>query len=247
MLGGELIYQTSDNYGSIEVVDYLNELRALHFGNATQQSACLICNPDFLVHKYAQAMLLPFCWLKPKRVLVLGLGAGSIVKYLHHYHPEIQIDTVELRSKVIEVASEFFHLPAPNSRLNIYNDSAQNWLCHSSTQNYDLIIVDIFLANEDGKDITVDLSDTMQLIYHKLSSNGIAVFNQLGENIDLSPELTQFSQPIYKLNIDSTNLITFASRRPIPKQIAPENYLSLAKISTVPYQLNFDLLQKTNS
>ena len=85
MLGGELIHQTSDEYGSIEVIDYMQKIRGLHFGNKTQQSASLLCNPYFLIHKYAQAMTLPICRLNVKRVLVIGLGAGSIVKYFYNY------------------------------------------------------------------------------------------------------------------------------------------------------------------
>jgi len=49
--GGELIYQKTDQYGKIEVVDHQQKIRSLHFGNITQQSAMLLNNPFLLVHQ----------------------------------------------------------------------------------------------------------------------------------------------------------------------------------------------------
>src|SRR4029078_891221 len=45
-----------------------------------------------------------------RRVLLLGLGAGSIAVYLHRFVPEAAIDAVELDPGVIEVAKKYFGL-----------------------------------------------------------------------------------------------------------------------------------------
>ena len=247
MLGGELIYQTSDEYGDIEVIDYFEKIRALHFGNKTHQSASLLCNPYFLIHKYAQAMLLPLCWLKPKSVLVLGLGAGSITKYLYNYHPDIVIDAVELRKKVIDVATQFFMLPDPDKRLNIYNNSVANWLKNSSTKKYDLIIVDVFLTSSTGTDITVDISSSFKQLDKLLSNTGVAVFNYLGDNIEAYPGyiiISEIFKPhLYSLNIESTNSLIIASRRPVPSTINNDVFNKLSDISSLPYKEYFQLLK----
>ncbi len=248
MLGGELIYQTSDEYGAIEIVDYINEIRTLHFGNKTQQSSCLLCNPYFLIHKYAQAMILPLCWLQTRRVLVLGMGAGSIVKYLHNYHPNLIIDAIELRSSVIDIANEFFMLPEPDERLNIINDSAANWLNKTSKKNYDLIIVDVFLTSDSGSDITVNISPMLNKIYNMLSSNGVAVFNHLNNNVRTYPGFESlykiFNNKLYSIDIESTNSILLASRGNIPDTINNSVFKKMSDISTLPYQIYFDLMKK---
>lgn len=247
MLGTKLIHQTSDEYSSIEVVDYMDQIRALHFGNKTQQSACLLCNPHFLIHKYAQAMMLPLCWLKPERVLVIGLGAGSIVKYLYNYHPEIIIDTIELRSKVIELATEYFMLPEADERLNIFNDSANNWFNGDDRNKYDLIIVDVFLTSELDKDITVDISESFKNIENLLTTKGVAVFNHLGNDVHSYPGIkelpTIFKNQIYSMDIETTNSIIITSHNPIPNEISETVFNKMSQISTIPYNHYFNFLQ----
>lgn len=247
MLGGELIFQTSDKYGDIEVIDYYDKIRALHFGNKTHQSASLLCNPYFLIHKYAQAMLLPLCWLKPERTLVLGLGAGSIAKYLYNYHPEVTVDAVELRKKVIEVAGRFFMLPDPDERFNIYNSSVENWLKNTPTKKYDLIIVDVFLTSSTGTDITVDISSSFKHLNKLLSDTGVVVFNYLGENVKSYPGYKiiaeNFKPHIYSLNIESTNSLIIASRCPVPSTVNDDVFSKLSDISSLPYKEYFQLLQ----
>jgi len=247
MLGGKLVHQTSDEYGTIEVVDYIEQLRAMHFGNKTQQSTCLICNPYFLIHKYAQAMTLPLCWLRAKRVLVLGLGAGSIVKHLYIYHPELIIDAVELRPAVTDIATEYFLLPEPDERLNIYHNKADYWLSQNKNNNYDLIIVDVFLTTISGTDITTDLSSSLYHIHEKLSQTGVAVFNYLGDKPKSYPGYEKlssiFDKKLSTIDIESTNSIILASKTMLPKELKCDDLKKLAKISTIPYQEYFNLLQ----
>lgn len=239
MLGGKLVHQTSDEYGSIEVVDYMQEIRALHFGNKTQQSACLLCAPHFLVHKYAQAMTLPLCWIKPKRALILGLGAGSIANFLYHNYPELIIDAVELRPLVSEVAMNFFFLPTPNKRLNIFHESASEWLKKTHSDHYDLIIVDTFLTSDSGKDITVDLSDSFNAIYKLLSGNGTATFNNLNSDLESYPGynnlLNLFSNNTYSIDIEKNNSIIIASKKPIDTNIEKNKLLTSAINKNINY------------
>lgn len=255
MYGGELIHQAKDELGTIEVVDIQQKVRSLHFGNKTQQSAMLLNNPYLLIHKYAQAMVLPLCWVKAKKVLVLGLGSGSIIKYLYNYFPNIHIDAVELRPKVIELASEYFLLPNCNERFQVYNESAFEWLDKHNTDNnieeadkYDLIIVDMFLTSKAGKDITIDVSSTINKLYNLLTENGVIAFNQLGQNIFsysafdslLSVYLTH---QLYSIDIDSINTILLASRSTIPSSIPDETFHHFEKNHSSPYKYFFENLK----
>jgi len=247
MYGGELIYQTKDKYGSIEVVDHQQAIRSLHFGNKTQQSAMLLANPYVLIHKYAQAMLLPTCFIKLKNVLILGLGAGSLVKHLYNYFPDVNIVAVELREKVIELASEYFLLPDTDDRFSLFNQSASEWLLnHESTTKYDLIIVDMFLTSESAKDICIDPKDHIAIIHNLLSENGIATFNHLGNNVysyssyhDIS---SAFSHNLFSIDIESTNTILLASRGLIRSECSREYLDNLEKDYVLPYTNYFNKL-----
>jgi len=253
MHGGELIHQVTDEFGSIEVVDFQQKIRSLHFGNKTQQSAMLLHNPYILIHKYAQAMVLPLCWVKPRRVLVLGLGCASIVKYLYNYYQNLQIDAVELRSNVIEIAKEYFLMPDCDKRFQIYNESAFDGLNNTNkkpvdeTDKYDLIIVDMFLTSKAGKDITIDVSVAIENIVNLLTENGVVAFNQLGQNVysysafDSLLSIYLIHQ-LYSIDIDSTNTILLASKATIPETITDETFRYFEKNTSSPYKYYFENL-----
>jgi spermidine synthase len=226
MYEGELIHRETDEYGKIEVIDYQKSIRSLHFGNKTQQSAMQLSNPFLLIHKYTQAMMLPTYWIYPKNVLVLGLGAGSIVKYLYNYFQNTCIDAVELRQKVIDISSKYFLLPDQDERLNIYNKSVHEWINdpqRNKHKKYDLIIVDMFLTSKNGDDIEIDIAHSLNEIYELVSEAGVVAFNHLGTDIYTYTAYNAikklFHSNLYNINIDSVNNVLLAMRSPTPLKI----------------------------
>ncbi|VAW63495.1 hypothetical protein MNBD_GAMMA11-1141 [hydrothermal vent metagenome] len=254
MYGGELIHQSSDEYGSIEVVDFQPALRSLHFGNKTQQSAMLLSSPFILVHKYAQAMMLPLSWKTPQRALVLGLGSGSIVKYLYNYCQNLRVDAVELRGEVIELAKRYFLLPEADERLHIYNESAFDWINTRSNElsrkesqvGYDLILVDMFLTTDTGTDITVSVPSHINALTHLLNPEGILILNQLGDSILSYPGLdtlrANFPQQLYSINIESVNSILLASKAALPEAIDKTGFCDIELSYMLPFRHYFNSL-----
>ena len=233
---GDLVYTTSDDYGSIEVVDYDQTIRCLHFGNQTQQATMLLGFPAVLVHKYSHAMLTPLYWQTPAKILMLGLGGGSIVKYLLTHLAHADIHAIELRSKVIDIAHDYFALPKGDIRLRITQDFAENVIQQAAQGQYDLILVDLFLTNE-GKDIPIALSEQIRRIKQLLSSQGTLCINVIADKHDDYPALaalrSHFKNRLYYLKPDSSNLIILASQSPIPDQdscvsFATEQYRGLS-------------------
>ena len=179
-----------------------------------------VTNPIVLVHKYTQAMLTPLSWITPKSVLALGLGAGSIHKYLMHYFPEATIDTVELRASVINVAKEYFSLPSDNVNLNIIHSSAQEYLKQSAEPAaYDLILIDLFLTTSNKTDINIGLNEYFDALYERLTVNGCLCINIIGSDYFKYPGyaslMKAFSNNVYVSPVDSTNTVIFAFRAPV--------------------------------
>lgn len=78
---GTLIHQAQTDDGVIEVVDN-GDSRSLHFGTYPRQSSMRLSDPAHLALSYTQSMM--GCLLLnpiPRRVLVIGLGGGSLVKF----------------------------------------------------------------------------------------------------------------------------------------------------------------------
>ena len=73
---------------SIEISEEAG-VRFLHFGSEWIQGAMRVRKPDALELEYTREMLACLLWrdwsLWPREVLLIGLGAGSLVKFLHRH------------------------------------------------------------------------------------------------------------------------------------------------------------------
>ncbi|MBE9533146.1 MAG: spermidine synthase, partial [Proteobacteria bacterium] len=101
---GLVVHQSQSDDGMIEVVD-LGDTRSMHFGTFPRQSSMSLRTPYTLELTYTEAMMA--CLLlnpNPRKILVVGLGGGSLVKFLLHHFPDCEIDVIEYRQDVVDVA-----------------------------------------------------------------------------------------------------------------------------------------------
>ena len=212
---GNLIYQSTDEHGVIEVVDYKKIIRSLHFGNETQQSGMYLYNPVNLLHPYTQAMLSIAALQEPEHVLILGVGGASMIKFLLHYFNHVVIDAVELRQAVVDVAHDYFDLPANNNHLIVHVDDFKNYLNAASNdaRQYDLILIDLFSVDNNGN-IAIQLDEQIKLIKSLLTDNGTLAINVLSGSIDALGSLeelkTVFAGTVYAIPVDGANTIALA-------------------------------------
>lgn len=173
---GDLIFQSRDDYGCIEVRDHGGR-RSLYLGSATVQSAIYLHDPLTLALTYTKAML-SFALLQPAPacVLLLGLGGGSIAGFILRHFSGTRIDVVELRPAVISVARNYFGL-GYDQRLRLYIDDASHFLLQSRNglAAYDAILVDAY----DGAGPAAATCDAHfpTLCAQRLTPKGVAVFN----------------------------------------------------------------------
>lgn len=115
-----------------------------------------------------------------QRVAILGTGGGGLARLLHEYYPESLIDTVDLRSAVIQIAYQYFGLPR-SKRLSTHVSSAENFLAQQvnnpkiNNLKYNLLFSDIYLA--DG--LAAEQLNTDFLMHSRqlLVDNGWLVLN----------------------------------------------------------------------
>ena len=143
----QMIHQTEDQDGIIEVSEE-NGIRSLHFGSFAQQSAMQLKNPDQLHLAYTKAMM---SWLLFKDVgdddiLLMGLGGGSLAKYLLQHFPNCRVEAVEYRAAVAEIAHDYFELPR-DTRLNVVIDDGAHYArerLNLQREFYSVIMLDAF-------------------------------------------------------------------------------------------------------
>ena len=142
---GQLVHIDRDEQGVLEVIDD-QFTRSLYFGTAARQSSMSHTDPDALVLSYTRAMLAGLLFQpQPREILLIGLGGGSLVRFLAHHYPEAVITVVEYRQAVIDIARRFFRLPE-QPRIRILHQDGIDFIRDRAQPQYDLILVDAFDA-----------------------------------------------------------------------------------------------------
>jgi len=117
-------------------------IRYLHFGTDWVQGAMRLSKPNRLVLAYTQEMLAFLLFRPPpRRVLMIGLGAGSLLRFLRHAVPDAHVTVVEINRDVIAAAYQYFRLPEDDERLDVVIGDGVDYMDRSS-RSFDTIFVD---------------------------------------------------------------------------------------------------------
>lgn len=154
-------------------------VRYLHFGTPWVQGAMRIARPFALELEYTRDLMMPLllhdaAW--PASVLQIGLGSGSVTKFLYRHRPEAKIVVVEIAPKVIRTARDSFKLPVNAKRLRIETGDGRDFLA-LNREAYDFIIVDGF--DEKGRAGTLDSVRFYELCRARLTPGGTMSVNFL--------------------------------------------------------------------
>lgn len=109
-----------------------------------------------------------------KKILLLGLGGGTIVKTLQKLFPCSKITAIDIDPVMVEAAQKFFGLDTKDITLKI-GDVFDPRL--EFGKDYDFIIIDIFR----GYQIPDELGDKkfLEKLKSSLTKNGYVIFNRL--------------------------------------------------------------------
>lgn len=158
-------------------------VRYLHFGSTWIQGAMRIARPWHLELDYTKEMMSSLLLREnanfPRRVLLIGLGAASLTKFLYRHRPLAQLTVVEIEPRVVAAARQFFKLPDDPLRLNVVIDDGAKYVAKID-KTYDLILVDGF--DEDARPGELDTLPFYQLCRARLNNNGILAINLLGRS-----------------------------------------------------------------
>lgn len=156
-------------------------VRYLHFGTEWVQGAMRVRKPWALELDYSRHMM---AWLlfrePPERLLQIGLGAGSLTKFIHRQMPETAITVVENSATVIGVAHSQFQLPPQDSRLEIVLDDGHQYVAQPRLRGYFPVIqVDVF--DKDARGPVLDSLEFYVSCHGALSAGGVMAVNLFGD------------------------------------------------------------------
>jgi spermidine synthase len=88
-----------------------------------------VAAPDELELHYTRAMMAFLLFnSRPDDVLMVGLGGGSIAKFIHRRMPYTRVTVVEIRREVVAAARSFFSLPADDRHLCVVIDDGARYV-----------------------------------------------------------------------------------------------------------------------
>ncbi len=155
-------------------------VRYLHFASTWVQGAMRVQRPYALELPYTREMMAGLLlrdppW--PRAALLIGLGAGSLAKFIHRQLPATQITVVEIDPQVELVARLHFKLPDDPLRLRIVIADGAEYMLRGGAL-YDYILVDGFDRNARAG--VLDTLPFYQACRARLSDEGLLAINLLG-------------------------------------------------------------------
>lgn len=152
-------------------------VRTLHFGSEWIQGAMRIARPWNLELEYTREMMMSLLLRDaPRKVLLIGLGAASLVKFLYRHYPLAHLTVVEIEPAVIAAARQFFKLPEDPKRIHLVIGDGAEYMLNSS-KKFDLILVDGF--DNRARAGALETLPFYQACRSRLSNNGIMAVNML--------------------------------------------------------------------
>ncbi len=121
--------------------------RRLEFVPGDVQSDMLVADPDALVLSYCRAIMCFALFVpRPRHIVMVGLGGGSLAKFCYRHIPACRITVLELRADVIALRRQFC-VPDDDDRFEVVHADATAWMA-GQAGIADVVIVDGF--NERG-------------------------------------------------------------------------------------------------
>ncbi|MEE8119421.1 MAG: fused MFS/spermidine synthase [Gammaproteobacteria bacterium] len=222
-VAAEVIYEKKSLYRNISVIDQGGELCMRFTLRRTRFSSMQSCmykkDHDLLVFDYAK---LTFAGLlmnpNPKRVLIAGLGGGSLARVFREAFPDAIVDAVEIDSAVIDVADRFFDFRA-GGNINIIEQDARVFVKRQSLhgKQYDYIVLDAF----NGEYIPEHLMtrEFLEECRSLLTADGVLVANTFSLSRLYDAESVTYEQAFgWLVNVkqETGNRIILTSRAAMP-------------------------------
>ncbi|MGE0862291.1 MAG: spermidine synthase [Vicinamibacterales bacterium] len=161
------------------------DIRALTFvrdnGQEAVQSRVDLTAPHTLMSPYARGMFASYLYQpQPRRVLIVGLGGGAMVRFMTHHEPQVQIDAVEIDPAVVRLAGEYFGVRS-GGNVRVHTADAVAFV-ENTAERYDVIMMDAFLrpsGDTDATGVPAGLKTVAFLsrLKRALTPGGVVAFN----------------------------------------------------------------------
>jgi spermidine synthase len=227
--------------------------RALCFTiDGSVQSEMRIDDPDALVNDYTRKMMgfLLFC-PEPRRVLMIGLGGGSLVKFCNRHLPSTHVTAIEIDANVIALR-EHFKIPTDGKDLRVIHGDGARHVADliDATEFPDVLLVDAY----DRNGISPSIAEYEFLEHSRriLGNGGVFVMNLAAHESASSMQVERirhvFGDPVIPVTVGwGGNMVVFAGSALRDRQrlaAAPANARRVQKTLGLDFQVLPGLVRK---
>jgi spermidine synthase len=193
-------------------------LRFLHFDLENVQSVMRHDDPDALCLAYTRKMMSFLLFNpSPRRILLLGLGGGSLAKFCYRHLPDASITVLEIDPNVLALREEF-RIPPDDARFRVVHGDGVEYIA-GRTPRQNIILVDA--CDRRGLAPALLAPELYPNLRRRLTVDGVLVMNICGEVLEVESHIGRirgvFGERIITLPArEDGNLIVLAFRREPP-------------------------------
>lgn len=130
---------------------------------------------------------------KDSKVLILGLGGGTIAEILTNKYDSLKIKGVEIDPVIVELGKKYFYL---GENIDITIEDAGTYIVKDSSK-YDVICVDLFFRDKSS-DLLNNEKFLTQVRDH-LKEKGIVIINKICISVSEDNQFVKDMKKIFKL------------------------------------------------
>jgi len=244
----KILYEKASPFGLV-IVTEANGLRTLRFEKGgARQSVVKPGDPEHLALPYAPVACAGLALCRgPSRILVVGLGGGTLPMFLRQHYPDATIDAVDINPDVVLVAKEYFGFREDPRMRGIVGDGRA--FIEQTREPYDLIFLDAF--GGDGVPLTLTTQEFLHAVRRAVRPDGVVVsnvwnrpFNPLYDSMVRTYQ--EVFDELYILEVRSTgNMILLALPR--REDLGREDLARRARQVSLAKRFRFDLGEKVRS
>ncbi|MFP4314626.1 MAG: spermidine synthase [Desulfovibrionales bacterium] len=174
LVGDEVLHTSESRYQNIYVTRE-GDVVTLRAGSLLARSSAMDWSDPYRhVIEYTEMMMVGTGYVDdPQSALVVGLGGGTVTKYLRRYFPEMRIVSVEFDEEIVPLAEQYFDF-VPDQGMEIVVMDGRRYLA-KTREKFDLIFLDAF--HGDYIPFHLMTREFLQMVQEHLTPQGVVVSN----------------------------------------------------------------------
>lgn len=173
-----LLHEYRDEHGAVSVYEN-SQYRWIQTASGSIQSAMNKAATSIPVLPYFPAMLASLLFVpEPRRILVVGLGGGELIRFFNHSYPGVEIFAIERSHAMIHAYQSYFQqniAPIP-----IIADDICQYIPSEDPSFFNIIFLDVF--SENGLPSCLSSPVVYERLARQMPDDGVLAINLAVKN-----------------------------------------------------------------